>query len=621
MRRFGLVRNLVCGAGLLLTLSFAALDARATPRGFAVPIRSADAPKSGVIDSVQLYEDSHALVIGIDRYRAGWPVLRNAVKDAKLVAESLKKRGFDVTLKLNTDSETLEKVLKEFFVIKGQKPESRLFVWFAGHGHTENGEGYLVPADAPPPEKSVSQFRLKAVSLRRFGDFVRLAESKHAFAVFDSCFAGTVFDSARALPPAAITRATTLPVRQFLTSGDAGQTVSDDGVFRQLFLRALDGEENADSNNDGFVTGTEIGLHMTNRITNLTRSKQTPRYGKLRDRDWDRGDYVFRLDRLETPAEDTELAIWKLVERAGDRSGYEAYLAQFPKGRFAAAARVKVSSFDRPAAADGDAELRRLEQERQALAAERARLRLETARTSAELERQRQRIASLKQPPSGPTAEAPPRRWEIAEPIPFVQLPVGTELNYGSWAYRVTGGRGHRTVIRTRGNDVKMIFGTVAVLGEGIFSIHPNPAELDTVQNPRIKLEADAPRKMNAFWPLRQGGRVEFDLQEIYDNSEWSGAKFDRWIMRSHVLRGEEIRVADKAFRAVVILTLGSSERGREFEQTLWYAPDSGLILKLIRRWRGKDVRHTLKGTNPGDVQQYELIHFVFPTGGRITSN
>ena len=212
-------------------------------------------------------------MIGIDRYNAGWPVLRNAVKDAKLVAESLEKRGFNVTLKLNTDSATLEKALKEFFVLKGQKPESRLFVWFAGHGHTENGEGYLVPVDAPPPGKSVSQFRLKAVSLRRFGDFVRLAESKHAFAVFDSCFAGTVFDSARALPPAAITRATTLPVRQFLTSGDAGQTVSDDGVFRQLFLRALDGEENADSNKDGFVTGTEIGLHMTNRITNLTQSK------------------------------------------------------------------------------------------------------------------------------------------------------------------------------------------------------------------------------------------------------------------------------------------------------------------------------------------------------------
>ena len=56
-------------------------------------------------------------MIGVDRYNAGWPVLRNAVKDAKLVAESLEKRGFKVTSKLNTDSATLEKTLKEFFVL------------------------------------------------------------------------------------------------------------------------------------------------------------------------------------------------------------------------------------------------------------------------------------------------------------------------------------------------------------------------------------------------------------------------------------------------------------------------------------------------------------------------
>ena len=124
---------------------------------------------------------------------------------------------------------------------------------------------------------------------------MRQARSKHAFAVFDSCFSGTVFDSARALPPSAVTRATTLPVRQFLTSGDAGQTVSDDGAFRELFIRALNGEERADANGDGYLTASELGIFLTDRVTNLTQSKQTPRYGKLRDKDWDRGDFVFAL--------------------------------------------------------------------------------------------------------------------------------------------------------------------------------------------------------------------------------------------------------------------------------------------------------------------------------------
>ena len=87
------------------------------------------------------------------------------------------------------------------------------------------------------------------------------------------------------------------------------------------------------------------------------------------------------------------------------------------------------------------------------------------------------------------------------------------------------------------------------------------------------------------------------------------------------MLRGEDIGVAGNVFRAVVISTEGSSDRGRKFEQTLWYAPDSGLILKRARRWDGADVQHTLKGTNPGDVQQYELIHFVFPSGHKMSAN
>ena len=74
MRRFELMQYLVCGAGAVLALSSVALETNAAPGGFAVPIRGADSSNAGVIDSIKLYEDSHALVIGIDRYNAGWPV-------------------------------------------------------------------------------------------------------------------------------------------------------------------------------------------------------------------------------------------------------------------------------------------------------------------------------------------------------------------------------------------------------------------------------------------------------------------------------------------------------------------------------------------------------------------
>lgn len=270
-------------------------------RGLTVPIRAGVDGTAKLSETFRLYRRSKALIIGIDNYTNGWPGLSMAVEDARQVAAALKKQGFDVTLKTNLNAVELQSTLESFFVVEGADSEARLFVWYAGHGHTIGGEGYLVPADAPRPDQ-MAAFKLKALPMRSLGAYVRLAEAKHAFAVFDSCFSGTIFDAQRALPPTAITYATTRPVRQFLTSGDADQTVSDNGAFRELFLRALNGEEIADANRDGFLTASELGLFLNDRVTNLTEARQTPRYGKLRDRRFDRGDFVFALaNTTKTP--------------------------------------------------------------------------------------------------------------------------------------------------------------------------------------------------------------------------------------------------------------------------------------------------------------------------------
>ncbi len=256
----------------------------------------------GYDQSITLYEKSFALVIGIDDYDH-WPVLSKAKEDARAVAAALKLHGFTVTEKYDLTSSELETAIEDFVYDNGRDRAARLFLWFAGHGHTTpDGEGYLVPKDAPSPPGDVSdpqhqQFLRKAVSLRDFSKWMREIASKHVLAVFDSCFAGTVFSTARALPPPAITRATTLPVRQFISSGDADQTVSDDGTFRRLFINSLSGQNGADVNTDGYLTATELGLFLSDKVTNLTSNTQTPRYGKLQAIDLDRGDFVFELNR------------------------------------------------------------------------------------------------------------------------------------------------------------------------------------------------------------------------------------------------------------------------------------------------------------------------------------
>lgn len=242
-----------------------------------------------------LYSASYALVIGINAYDHGWLPLTNAVRDASKVSTALANQGFEVDFRQNLNAAELKDVFEKFFSINGSDAQARLFIWFAGHGHTIGEEGYLVPTDAPPKEK-IGRFKYKALSLRRFGEYARQADAKHILAVFDSCFAGTIFHLQKSETlPDALTNAVNMPVRQYISSGDRLQQVPDNGLFCRLFLRALEGRENSDYNGDGYLTGSELGMYLYKEITNRKGSLQTPKLGKLFD--YKEGDFVFTLQR------------------------------------------------------------------------------------------------------------------------------------------------------------------------------------------------------------------------------------------------------------------------------------------------------------------------------------
>ena len=350
------MRGRFIAAVVFLAACLLAGTAWSQTRGLTIRLKTSEATGAADAGEVQLYGSSHALVIGIDDYTAGWPRLSNAVKDAELVASALRQQGFAVTLRRNLKGDALRSELRRFFGRKGRDGDARIFLWFAGHGYSEGKEGFLIPADAPGPESE--DFYDYALHMRDFGGLVRLARSKHVYAVFDSCFSGTIFSAARTIPPRAITRKATLPVRQFLTSGDAGQTVSDDGTFRKLFVRALRGEERADLNGDGYLTASELGMFLSDRLTNLGVG-QTPRYGKLKDSDFDRGDFVFALaaplPRTSTPTSPTalptvmtaEMMFWQSIEDSTNPSDFHAYLKQFPSGVFAFLARSRLAQAQR----------------------------------------------------------------------------------------------------------------------------------------------------------------------------------------------------------------------------------------------------------------------------------
>jgi formylglycine-generating enzyme required for sulfatase activity len=347
-------------AGLIgFFLGLVAFMAPAAAAGMTVPLHATESADAPVSETVSLYTRSYALVIGNDAYSGTWPRLSNAVKDAKLVAEALQAKGFEVTLKTNLDYRQLVEAFEKFFLETGEDPDARLLVWYAGHGYSERGEGYLVPVDALDPQEG-GRFLRRVLSLRRMGEYVRGANALHVLAIFDSCFSGTIFNVGRAKPPPAITHATTRPVRQFLTSGDAGQTVSDDGTFRKLFIRAINGETRADGNGDGYLAATELGLFMANEITNYTGGRQTPRNGKLNDPDLDQGDFIFKVgpQAPQSPpavgaagsGQSVEMLFWQSIQASTVAGDYEAHLDRFPGGTFAPLARSRLAALSPPAA-------------------------------------------------------------------------------------------------------------------------------------------------------------------------------------------------------------------------------------------------------------------------------
>ena len=293
----------------VIALQAVALCALLAPAAIAQEQGAVALKLPGAAKSVPLYAKSYALVIGIDNYTNGWPRLAGAIKDAATVAEVLKQQGFEVRLEKDLDRKSLTAVLEEWFIFAGQDPDARLLVWFAGHGHTIERKGfapngYIVAADAPSPFSqseaerlsAESRFKERALSLTRFGEFMKEANARHVLVVFDSCFSGTIFHATRAALPAAISRYTTLPVRQFVTSGTSGQKVSDDGQFRRLFIGAITGlEPEANPNRDPYVTGNELGNFLQQKVTNLSAGRQTPLFGPMNEQGYDQGDFVFQV--------------------------------------------------------------------------------------------------------------------------------------------------------------------------------------------------------------------------------------------------------------------------------------------------------------------------------------
>ena len=354
-------RRWVLGTALALGLLTALPVVAAGNRGLGLEIKD----RAG--DRVALYGESHALVIGGSDYTGGWPRLGGVKRDVPAVKTALENQGFRVSVVMDPDRDGLDRAFRSFISRHGNRPDNRLLFYFAGHGHSMKlgyggMMGYLVGRDAPNPNIDKQGFKDRALSMQVIETYARNIESKHALFVFDSCFSGSIFDASRAIPDV-IQAKTGKPVRQFITSGTADQTVPDKSIFRAQFVAALAGEGDLDG--DRYVTGAELGQFLETTVTNYTRGAQTPQYGKLRDPLLDKGDFVFALKGAAkapppkpSAGANMEALFWQSIRSSTNGADFDAYLQQFPSGTFAALARNRLASLaptPRPAPAPAPA--------------------------------------------------------------------------------------------------------------------------------------------------------------------------------------------------------------------------------------------------------------------------
>lgn len=266
------------------------------------------------------YSDSHALVIGIDKYEKA-PQLSYAVSDAEAVRDVLlDDLGFPpekVTCLLDEEA-TRSNILRSYlaYANDGIGLDDRLLVFFAGHGHTLSGFrgdiGYLVPVDADPNDVS---------TLIRWSEFTESSElirAKHVLFIMDACYGGLMLT--RGTTPGSTRFLKDMLLRysrQVLTAGKSDEIVADAGgpllghsVFTGHLIQGLQGAATGEA---GVLTASGLMAYVYNKVATDKNSNQTPHYGHF---DGD-GDFILRAPQLAELDSDETKDMDRLVVMVG----------------------------------------------------------------------------------------------------------------------------------------------------------------------------------------------------------------------------------------------------------------------------------------------------------------
>ena len=286
-----------------------------------------------------------ALVIGNSQYSTG--PLRNPVNDARDMADVLKKVGFAVTVLTDVNQAQMETAV---VTLSQQLRYGGVgLFYFAGHGTQLDGQNYLWPVGTPMT--TPADMRYKAVQASWVQ--ARMEEAGNALNVL-------ILDACRDNPFASDKR-----------SGQQGLAAMQAGTETLIAFAALPGQVAADGQgrNSPYTKHlvqqlTRPGLQVEEVFKRVRDAVVQETGGKQRPQEWTTLTREFRF--VEGPSappqrqpedvavRDPEEAMWRLVEQSTNPDDVKRFLREYPKGRYAPAARLKLAQVERqPAPAGG----------------------------------------------------------------------------------------------------------------------------------------------------------------------------------------------------------------------------------------------------------------------------
>ncbi len=249
-----------------------------------------DKPKNKVF-----YKESHALIIGATNYTQGWPSFPNIENEINKIKEILSKIGFDVEVLMDPTKSQMVSYISDFADHFGQEIDSRIFLYFIGHGYSHKNffsqkTGFFVPVDAPKPNKDLDGFIKKAFSLNELESITSGIKAKHILYLFNSSFTNANMSSTP-FSQNEITLETNQASRQIIIADTNSLLVGKKHGLGEMFVNALKGM--GDFNKDGKITGSELAKYFRDSIKEYSNENWDIQFGNFQSLENAKGDFVF----------------------------------------------------------------------------------------------------------------------------------------------------------------------------------------------------------------------------------------------------------------------------------------------------------------------------------------